>query len=67
MTEQHAAGRARCVALVGKRFATPRGKVGEFVGVLERPDGRPPVAVGKLLGGQIMHYTPSKAEGLVIS
>lgn len=58
--------RRRCEALVGKPFKSPQGKVGTFVGVLERPGERPPVVVGRLLGGQVMHFTPSRGESLVI-
>lgn len=68
MTERFAAARARCTALVGRQFRSPKGGVlGTYVGVLERPRERAPVVVGKLPSGQIMHFTPSKAETLLVA
>lgn len=66
MRTDHVEGRARCAALLGKRFRTPGGVVGTFESVLERPGGRPPVVVGRLPSGSTWKYTPSKAEGLLI-
>ena len=62
----HGHARARCEALVGKSFRSPKGVVGRFVSVLERQGGRPPVAVGELPDGTVLRYTPSKAETLLI-
>ena len=68
MTERtdHEGARQRCRALVGKAFRSPGGVRGEYVGVLERPAGRPPVVVGKLPDGTALKYTPSKAESMLI-
>ncbi len=65
MSQRFEPARARCEALVGKEFQTPKGWRGRFVGVLERP-GKPPVVVGKVYG-KAWKYTPSKAESLLIT
>lgn len=62
----HGHARARCEALVGRSFRSPKGVVGRFTSVLERPGGRPPVVVGELPDGTPLRYTPSKGESLVI-
>lgn len=62
----HGHARARCQALVGKSFRSPKGVVGRFTSVLDRPGGRPPVVVGELPDGTPLRYTPSKGESLVI-
>jgi hypothetical protein len=62
----HEDARAHCESLVGLPFRSPKGVLGRFVGVLERP-GRPPVVVGKLDStGTVMHFTPTKGASLVV-
>lgn len=65
MTENHPDARARCFALIGRRFRTDEGVAGRFTHVLERPNGRPPVIVGKTTDGRVWKYTPTKGERLV--